>query len=164
MVALLASWPGAHAAAQERVDQVDLPRSVADQVIDFFNDPSTIRFTGRVDIPAGRVVMGDVAVLGGPVTIAGEIQGDLVVVNGNLTWRTPGWSRATSPSLGARPTPSRARSGANSPSTTRTSRTDRPASGSRTTNTAGIGGDETGISRTSPCGSSRATTGWKGFL
>jgi hypothetical protein len=85
MVALLAIGPGVRVAAQERIDQVDLPRSVADQVIDFFNDPSTIRFTGRVDIPAGRVVMGDVAVLGGPVTIAGEIQGDLVVVNGNVT-------------------------------------------------------------------------------
>jgi len=85
MVALLAFWPGANTAAQERIDQVDLPRSVADQVIEFFNDPSTIRFTGRVDIPAGRVVMGDVVVLGGPVTIAGEIRGDLVVVNGNLT-------------------------------------------------------------------------------
>jgi hypothetical protein len=85
MVVLLASLPGTHAAAQARVDQLALPRSVADTVIDFFNRPSTIRFTGRVEIPAGRVVVGDVAVLGGPVTIAGEVQGDLVVVNGNLT-------------------------------------------------------------------------------
>lgn len=85
MVVLLASMPGAHAAAQERVDQLDLPRSVADTVIEFFNRPSTIRFTGRVDIPAGRVVQGDVAVLGGPVTIAGRVEGDLVLVNGNLT-------------------------------------------------------------------------------
>lgn len=84
MVALLTLIPGAPAATQERVDQLDLPRGVADQVIDFFNDSSTIRFTGRVDIPAGRVITGDVAVLGGPVTIAGAVRGDLVVVNGNL--------------------------------------------------------------------------------
>ena len=85
IAALLMAMPGARAAAQERVDQLDLPRSVADKVIDFFNEESTIRFTGRVDIPAGRVIMGDVAVLGGPVTVAGEIRGDLVVVNGSLT-------------------------------------------------------------------------------
>jgi len=90
MVALLASLPGTHAAAQARVDQLALPRSVADTVIDFFNRPSTIRFTGRVEIPAGRVVVGDVAVLGGPVTIAGEVEGDLVVVNGNLTMTEDG--------------------------------------------------------------------------
>ena len=85
IAALLMAMPGARAAAQERVDQLDLPRSVADKVIDFFNEETTIRFTGRVDIPAGRVIMGDVAVLGGPVTVAGEIRGDLVVVNGSLT-------------------------------------------------------------------------------
>jgi hypothetical protein len=85
IVALLASLPGTHVAAQARVDQLPLPRSVADTVIDFFNRPSTIRFTGRVEIPAGRVVVGDVAVLGGPVIIGGQVQGDLAVVNGNLT-------------------------------------------------------------------------------
>jgi len=72
--------------AQERgVEELDLPRHVADEIIDFFNRPTTIRFQGRADIPAGRSIGGDVAVLGGPVTVAGEIDGDLVVVNGSLT-------------------------------------------------------------------------------
>jgi hypothetical protein len=71
--------------AQEQVERLDLPRHVADDVIAFFNRPTTVRFQGRADIPAGRAIAGDVAVLGGPLTVAGEIDGDLVVVNGTLT-------------------------------------------------------------------------------
>jgi len=77
--------------AQERGPQeLDLPRPVADSIIAFFNRPSTIRLQGRADIPAGRAIVGDVAVLGGPVTVSGEIDGDLVVVNGSLTLRPEG--------------------------------------------------------------------------
>lgn len=72
--------------AQERpVEELDLPRVVAGEIIDFFNRPTTFRFQGRVEIPVGRVVQGDVAVLGGPLLLGGEIQGDLMVVNGPLT-------------------------------------------------------------------------------
>lgn len=85
IIALLASLPGTSAVAQSRIAQLELPRSVADTIIDFFNRPSTIRLSGRVEIPTGRVVVGDVAVLGGPVKIDGEVQGNLVLVNGNLT-------------------------------------------------------------------------------
>lgn len=79
----------ATAAAQEpRVEDTDLPRHVADEVIAFFNDPGTIRFSGRSGVPAGRRVMGDVAVLGGPFALGGEIEGSLIVVNGDLTVET----------------------------------------------------------------------------
>jgi len=81
VAALTAASP---ALAQERVDEADLPRSVADQVIEFFNRPETIRFRGQAEVPAGRVIQGDVAVLTGPFFVAGEIQGDLIVVNGDL--------------------------------------------------------------------------------
>lgn len=71
--------------AQERgVSELDLPRGVADEVIAFFNDPATIRFQGRAQVPTGSVIRGNVAVLGGPLQVAGEITGDVVVVNGNL--------------------------------------------------------------------------------
>lgn len=71
--------------AQERgVSELDLPRGVADDVIAFFNDPATIRFQGQAHVPAGSSIQGDVAVLGGPLQVAGEILGDVVVVNGNL--------------------------------------------------------------------------------
>jgi hypothetical protein len=83
---LAVSFPAVPVAAQEpAIETVELPRGVADEVIAFFNRPATVRFQGRVEIPAGRVIQGDVAVLGGPVWVGGEIQGELVVVNGDLT-------------------------------------------------------------------------------
>ena len=66
-------------AQERRVEETDLPRWVADDVIDFFNDPNTIRFAGRSRIPSTRMIRGDVASLGGPFLLAGEIDGDLVV-------------------------------------------------------------------------------------
>ncbi len=61
-----------------------------EDVINFFNDPTTFHFTGRTRIPSTRVVVGDVAALGGPFTLAGEVDGDLVVVNGDLVFETGG--------------------------------------------------------------------------
>lgn len=61
-----------------------LPRDVADEVIHFFNAPGTIHFSGITRIPTARGIDGDVAVLGGPVTVAGRISGSLHVINGDL--------------------------------------------------------------------------------
>ena len=83
LLALLA----APAAAQERADsawQNALPPEVARGITEFFNNPRTIHFTGRTRIPAERVVEGDVAVLGGPLTVAGRVTGRVVVVNGDV--------------------------------------------------------------------------------
>ena len=77
-------------AQERRVEETDLPRWVADDVIDYFNDPRTIRFTGRSRIPSTRTIGGDVASLGGPFMLAGEIDGDLVVVNGDLVFEEGG--------------------------------------------------------------------------
>ncbi len=65
----------------------ELPRRVADQLVEFYNRPTTLRFSGRTRIPEGRTVEGDVAILGGPVELAGVIAGDLVVLNGDITLR-----------------------------------------------------------------------------
>jgi len=73
-----------------RVEDVDLPRWVEEDVISFFNDPSTIQFSGRSRIPSTRIVVGNVGALGGPFTIAGEVDGDLVVVNGDLIFEEGG--------------------------------------------------------------------------
>jgi hypothetical protein len=70
--------------AQQRPEVRQLPRDVADEVIRFFNSPGTVRFSGITRIPAARGIDGDVAVLGGPVTIAGRISGSLTVINGDL--------------------------------------------------------------------------------
>lgn len=65
-------------------DPRQLPRDVADEVIHFFNAPGTLHFSGITRIPAARGIDGDVAVLGGPVTVAGRISGSLHVINGDL--------------------------------------------------------------------------------
>ncbi len=86
-IALLAALAGLPLAAQERADSAwrsDLPPEVAREVTDFFNNPGTIHFSGRTRIPAERIVDGDVAVLGGPVTVAGQIRGRIVVINGDV--------------------------------------------------------------------------------
>jgi len=80
-VALLAAAP---LAAQERVEELDLPRNVADEVIEFFNRATTTRFEGETEVPSGSVIRGDVAVLAGRFTLGGGITGNLVVVNGDL--------------------------------------------------------------------------------
>lgn len=87
MLLLLAAPLGAQ---ERRVEDMTLPRTVADSVVQFFNAHSTIRFRGTAHVPAGRSIIGDVAVLGGPLTIAGEVQGNVIVVNGNLVIREQG--------------------------------------------------------------------------
>ncbi len=73
-----------HVSAHQRPDPRQLPRDVADEVIRFFNASGTLRFSGITRIPQARGVDGDVAVLGGPVTVAGRISGSLQVINGDL--------------------------------------------------------------------------------
>ena len=77
-------------AQDRRIEDADLPRWVEEDVISFFNDPTTIQFSGRSRIPSTRVVVGNVGALGGPFTIAGEVDGDLVVVNGDLIFEEGG--------------------------------------------------------------------------
>ncbi|HSG81025.1 MAG TPA: hypothetical protein VLC48_02145, partial [Gemmatimonadota bacterium] len=63
----------------------ELPRGVADRLIAYYNRPSTIRFGGQTRIPEGRTITGDVGVLGGPVDLAGTVDGDLLLINGDIT-------------------------------------------------------------------------------
>ncbi len=65
----------------------DLPAQVALELEAFYNSPATIRFSSRTRIPADRTVGGDVAILGGPVDLAGNIDGDVVILNGDITLR-----------------------------------------------------------------------------
>jgi hypothetical protein len=75
---------------EQRIQDPDLPRWVEDDVVDFFNNEETIHFTGRSRIPSTRSIVGNIASLGGPFTIAGVVEGDLVVVNGDLIFEEGG--------------------------------------------------------------------------
>ena len=61
-----------------------LPREVATEVTDVFNASETLRASGPLDIAAGREVTGDVAVLNGPLTVAGRITGRVVAINADV--------------------------------------------------------------------------------
>lgn len=76
--------PNRRGFVEERIAVRQLPRDVADEVIRFYNAQETVRFAGPTRIPAARGVDGDVAVLGGPVSVAGRVSGSLMVVNGDL--------------------------------------------------------------------------------
>ena len=61
-----------------------LPQEVEREVTDVFNSPSTVRASGAYEIEPGRVVPGDVAVLNGPLTIAGRVNGRVVAINSDV--------------------------------------------------------------------------------
>ncbi len=82
--------PGLLPAQQRPLEETDLPAVAAQDIVAFFNDPGTFRFNGRSGVPEGRLIVGDVGVLGGPFLVAGEIQGDLVVVNGDVRFTESG--------------------------------------------------------------------------
>ncbi|MGH7669014.1 MAG: hypothetical protein ACRENQ_05930 [Gemmatimonadaceae bacterium] len=62
-----------------------LPRDVVREAVRLYNASGTLRATGRLDIGAGRVINGDVAVLDGPLTIAGHVTGAVLAINGDVT-------------------------------------------------------------------------------
>jgi hypothetical protein len=66
------------------VERLDLPREVAQRLIDFFNQPGTLHLEGESSIPAERTITGNVAVIGGPLLLAGRIEGDVVMINGDV--------------------------------------------------------------------------------
>ena len=64
-----------------------LPQDVAREVVALFNATTTLRATSALEVPAGRDVAGDVAVLNGPVIIAGHVTGRLLAINADVLLR-----------------------------------------------------------------------------
>ncbi|MFW5950884.1 MAG: BamA/TamA family outer membrane protein [Gemmatimonadota bacterium] len=84
--ALLLCLPALSAAQETR----PLTEDVAAEIGAFYNQPTTIRLSGETRIPPGAELVGDVATVGGPLTVAGTIAGDVVVINGDLELRPEG--------------------------------------------------------------------------
>lgn len=61
-----------------------LPPQVAAELVAFYNTGAAVRLTGASTIASGSEVAGGIAVLGGPLTVAGRIDGRLVVINGDV--------------------------------------------------------------------------------
>ena len=62
-----------------------LAEAAAEEAIRFFNAPTTTRLVGRTSLPRGNEWRGDVAIRNGSVTLAGRVQGSLLVINGDAT-------------------------------------------------------------------------------
>src|SRR5674476_1685375 len=78
------------AGAQQRdsvPDRNTLPRDVAREVVALFNAAVALRATDVLEIESGRTVTGDVAVLNGPVTIAGHVTGRVLAINADVLLR-----------------------------------------------------------------------------
>ena len=81
---LLAASAGAQ--ARDTLPNV-LPRDVALEVVSLFNATTALRATDRIEIAAGRTVTGDVAVLNGPLIIAGHVSGRVLAINADVVLR-----------------------------------------------------------------------------
>ena len=88
MIALALLLAVSAAGAQERESRRDrrssLPRDVVREVIELYNDPNTLRADGSLEIVEDREVRGDIAVLHGPLTIAGHVRGKIVGINADV--------------------------------------------------------------------------------
>jgi Outer membrane protein/protective antigen OMA87 len=89
VLAMLPSLPAPSGAqARDTVPAVmRLPADVAREVAGLFNATTTLRATDQTEIPAGRDVQGDVAVLNGPVIIAGHVAGRVLAINADVLLR-----------------------------------------------------------------------------
>jgi len=62
----------------------ELPHATVLEVVRFYNAATTTHLVGRVSLPAGNAWRGDVVIRNGPALIAGEVDGSLLVLNGNV--------------------------------------------------------------------------------
>jgi len=67
-------------AAQQR----DSRGEVWSAAVSTYNAAGTMRVAGVLEVSAGRTIDGDVAVLNGPVTIAGKVTGSVVAINADV--------------------------------------------------------------------------------
>ncbi|HKH94060.1 MAG TPA: hypothetical protein VKA54_19795 [Gemmatimonadaceae bacterium] len=74
-----------HAQQRDSVPaRAQLPLDVAQEVVSLFNATTTLRATDRIEIEAGREVTGNVAVLNGPLTLAGHVRGRVLAINSDV--------------------------------------------------------------------------------
>ncbi|MGI9078150.1 MAG: hypothetical protein ACR2G6_12615 [Gemmatimonadaceae bacterium] len=72
--------------SSQSVDE-SLPRHIALDVVGRYNRSAALRASGSLTIPSDGIVEGNVAVLNGPLTVAGRVRGGVVVINGDVMLR-----------------------------------------------------------------------------
>jgi hypothetical protein len=74
------------AARRDTTSGPSLPADVTREVVELYNAAATTRVAGPLSVPAGRTITGDVAVLGGPATVAGHVTGRLLAINADVVF------------------------------------------------------------------------------
>jgi hypothetical protein len=87
MGCLLAVAPAQAQRRDTTIDRSGLPRDVAREATTLFNETAAVRTTERLEIEEGRTIEGDVAVLNGPVIIAGQVRGRVLAINSDVVLR-----------------------------------------------------------------------------
>lgn len=87
LLAAASLWLASRAAAQQTPGDGQLPRDVRREVVDRWNGPNEFRAVNRAEIGAGQEVRGDVAVLRGPLIIAGHVSGSVLAINSDVILR-----------------------------------------------------------------------------
>ena len=80
LIALVCSV--AHAQAQQV--HTTLPDSTAQRIVGFYNNAATTRLNGDAHVAGDAVMRGDIAALTGTLTIDGSVEGNVIVINGDL--------------------------------------------------------------------------------
>jgi hypothetical protein len=83
-ILLITLFPAA-AYAQTPVTEAELTPARADSLVAFFNQPGTTRLTGDARMPAGTDAR-NVAILAGELVLGARVTGDVVVINGSITF------------------------------------------------------------------------------
>jgi hypothetical protein len=84
---IVAAVPRRALAQQDTVATNQLPPDVAREVVALYNATTALRVADEVEVPADSVVHGDMAVLDGPVIVAGRITGRLLAINADVLLR-----------------------------------------------------------------------------
>lgn len=87
MGCLLAAATAGAQRGDTTIDRSGLPRDVAREATRLFNESAAVRTTERLEIDEGRIIEGDVAVLNGPVIIAGQVRGRVLAINCDVVLR-----------------------------------------------------------------------------
>jgi hypothetical protein len=71
-------------AKPDTTNRPSVPPEVLQEVMKAWNDSATTRIAGSFFLPSGARLTGPVAVFWGPLRVAGELAGDVTIINGNL--------------------------------------------------------------------------------
>lgn len=81
---MFALVPAAGAQQRETSTRDSAARAIPLAAVAIYNAERTMRVSGVLEVAAGRTIDADVAVLNGPVTVAGRLTGSLVAINADV--------------------------------------------------------------------------------